>query len=48
MKLLHMDLFGLIAYLSIDESKYDLVIVVDYTRFTGYSFYRTGVKPKKP
>ena len=29
-----MDLFGLIAYISIDGSKYCLVIVDDYSRFT--------------
>ena len=34
LELLHMDLFGLIAYISIDESKYCLVIVDDYSRFT--------------
>jgi hypothetical protein len=34
LKLLHMDLFDLIAYISIDGSKYCLVIVDDYSRFT--------------
>jgi hypothetical protein len=34
LKLLHMDLFGLIAYISINGSKYCLVIVDDYSRFT--------------
>jgi transposase InsO family protein len=34
LKLLHMDLFGSIAYISIDGSKYCLVIVDDYSRFT--------------
>jgi hypothetical protein len=34
LELLHMDLFGLIAYISIDMSKYCLVIVDDYSRFT--------------
>jgi hypothetical protein len=34
LELLHMDLFGSIAYISIDESKYCLVIVDDYSRFT--------------
>jgi hypothetical protein len=37
LELLHMDLFDLIAYISIDRSKYDLVIV-DNTRFT-WVFY---------
>jgi hypothetical protein len=34
LELLHMDLFGLIAYISIDTSKYCLVFVDDYSRFT--------------
>jgi hypothetical protein len=34
LELLHMDLFGSIAYISIDRSKYYLVIVDDYFRFT--------------
>jgi transposase InsO family protein len=34
LELLHMDLFGPIAYISIDRSKYCLVIVDDYSRFT--------------
>jgi hypothetical protein len=34
LELLHMDLFGLIAYISIGESKYCLIIVDDYSRFT--------------
>jgi transposase InsO family protein len=33
LELLHMDLFGPIAYISIDGSKYCLVIVDDYSRF---------------
>jgi hypothetical protein len=33
-ELLHMDLFGPIANISIDGSKYFLVIVDDYSRFT--------------
>jgi transposase InsO family protein len=33
LELLHMDLFGLIAYISIGGSKYYLVIVDDYSRF---------------
>jgi hypothetical protein len=37
-ELLHMDLFGLIAYISIDWSKYCLVIVDDYSRFTWMFF----------
>jgi hypothetical protein len=34
LELLHMDLFGLIAYLSIGGSEYGLVIVDDYSHFT--------------
>jgi hypothetical protein len=34
LELLHMDLFGPIAYISIDRSKYCLVVVDDYSRFT--------------
>jgi transposase InsO family protein len=38
LKLLHMDLFGPIAYISIDWSKYCLIIVDDYSRFTWVFF----------
>jgi hypothetical protein len=38
LELLHMDLFDLIAYISIDRSKYCLVIVDDYSRFTWVFF----------
>jgi hypothetical protein len=38
LELLHMDLFGPIAYISINESKYCLVIVDDYSRFTWVFF----------
>jgi transposase InsO family protein len=38
LELHHMDLFGLIAYISIDGSKYCLVIVDDYSRFTWVFF----------
>jgi hypothetical protein len=34
LELLHMDLFGPVAYLSIGASKYGLVIVDDFSRFT--------------
>jgi transposase InsO family protein len=33
LELLHIDLFGPVAYLSISGSKYGLVIVDDYSRF---------------
>jgi hypothetical protein len=39
LELLHMDLFGLIAYISIGGSKYCLVIVDDYSRFTWVFFF---------
>jgi transposase InsO family protein len=38
LELLHMDLFGLIAYISIGRIKYCLVIVDDYSRFTWVFF----------
>jgi hypothetical protein len=38
LELLHMDLFGPITYISIDWSKYCLVIVDDYSRFTWVFF----------
>jgi transposase InsO family protein len=38
LELLHMDLFGPIAYISIDGSKYCLVIVDDYSSFTWVFF----------
>jgi hypothetical protein len=39
LELLHMDLFGQIAYISIGGSKYCLVIVDDYSRFTSVFFF---------
>jgi hypothetical protein len=38
LELLHMDLFGPVAYLSIRGSKYGLVIVDDFSRFTRLFF----------
>jgi hypothetical protein len=38
LELLHMDLFGPIAYISIGGSKYYIVIVDDYSRFTWLFF----------
>ena len=37
-ELLHMDLFGPVAYISIGGNKYGLVIVDDYSRFTWVFF----------
>jgi hypothetical protein len=34
LEMFHMDLFGLIAYISIDGNKYGLVIIDDYSRYT--------------
>jgi hypothetical protein len=34
LEMLHMDLFGPIAYISIGDNKYGLVIVNDYSCFT--------------
>jgi transposase InsO family protein len=44
LELLHMDLFGPIAYLNIGGSKYDLVIVDDFSRFTGVFFLQDKSK----
>jgi len=38
LELIHMDLFGPVAYVSIGGNKYDLVIVDDYSRFTWVFF----------
>ena len=48
LELLHMDLFGPIAYISIGGSKYSLVIVDDYSRFTWVFFLQENDKPKRP
>jgi transposase InsO family protein len=39
LELLHMDLFGPVAYLSIGGSKYGLVLVDDFSRFTWVFFF---------
>jgi hypothetical protein len=46
LELLDMDLFGPVAYLSIGGSKYGLVIVGDFSRFTWLFFCRINLKPK--
>jgi hypothetical protein len=33
LEMIHMDLFGLVAYISIGSNKYGLVIVDDYSHF---------------
>ena len=47
LKLLQMDLFGPIAYISIGGNKYGLVIVVDISRFTWVFFCKIKVKHKE-
>jgi hypothetical protein len=44
LELLHMDLFGLVAYLSIGGSKYGLVIVDDFSRFNWVLFLHDKFK----
>jgi hypothetical protein len=46
LELLHMDLFGPVAYLSIGGSKYGLVILNDFPASLGCSFCRINLKPK--
>jgi hypothetical protein len=41
-----MDLFGPVLYLSIGGSKYGLVIIDDFSRFTWVFFCRINQKPK--
>ena len=40
LKLLHMDLFGPIAYIRIGGNKYGLIIVDDFSRFTWVFFWQ--------
>jgi hypothetical protein len=47
LELLHMDLFGPIAYISIGRSKYCLVIMIILASL-GCSFCRINLKPKIP
>jgi hypothetical protein len=47
LELLHMDLFGPIANISIDRSKYCLVIVFDYSRFAWVSFLQEKSKTQE-
>ena len=47
LELLHMDLFGPFAYLSIGGSKYGLVIVDDFPASLGFSFCRINLKLKE-
>jgi transposase InsO family protein len=47
LELLHMDLFGPIAYISIGGSKYCLVIVDDYSRFTWVFFLQENFQTQE-
>jgi hypothetical protein len=47
LEMLHMDLFGPVAYISIGGNKCDLIIVDDYSRFTWVFFYKIKVKLKR-
>jgi hypothetical protein len=38
LEMLHMNLFGPVAYISIDSNKYGLVIIDDYSRFSWLFF----------
>jgi hypothetical protein len=44
LEMLHIDLFGPIAYISIGGNKYGLVIVDDYSRFTWVLFLQDTSK----
>jgi hypothetical protein len=47
LKMLHMDLFGPVAYISIGGNKYGLVIVDDYSRFTWVFFSQDKSEPQE-
>jgi transposase InsO family protein len=47
LKILHMDLFGPIAYISISGNKYGLVIVDDFSRFTWVFFLQDKSEAKE-
>jgi hypothetical protein len=48
LELLHMDLFGLIACISIDGSKYCHVTMDDYSRFTWVFFLQQESQTQEP
>jgi hypothetical protein len=48
LELLHMDLFGPVAYLSIEEVSMVLLSLMTFPASLGYSFCRTNLKPKGP
>jgi hypothetical protein len=47
LKMLHMDLFGPVAYISIDGNKYGLVVVDDYSHFTWVLFLHDKSKTQE-
>jgi hypothetical protein len=47
LEILHMDLFGPVAYLSIGGSKYGLVIVDYFPASLGFSFCKINMRPKE-
>jgi hypothetical protein len=47
LEMLHMDLFGTIAYISIGGNKFGFVIVIDYLISLGCSFCKIKVKHKR-
>jgi hypothetical protein len=47
LKLLHMDLFGPIAYISIGGNKYGLVLLMTFLVLLGYYFCKIRVKQRK-
>jgi hypothetical protein len=48
LELLHMDLFGSVAYLSIGEVNMVLLLLMTIPASLGYSFCKINLKPKKP
>ena len=44
MKLLHMDIFGPIAYISLGGNRYGFIIVNDYSRFIWVSIFEKFAK----
>jgi transposase InsO family protein len=47
LEMLHMDLFGPIAYISIDGNKYGLIIIDDYSHFTWVFFLQNKSKTQE-
>jgi hypothetical protein len=46
LEMIHIDLFGPVANISIDDNKYGLIIVDDYSHFTWVFFFKIKVKFK--